>query len=120
TLVERLDQIQFLEVWIGESPSSSLVGPDTMRKHLANCSFGVKLTNSDGFSIGHPFLTAVLIDREKAELLTDPDAEIFLSQAFRPCAPRCSEYSCAEERDKQKVIEVSGLKRGILAVVSKG
>ena len=72
-----------------------------------------------GLGIQHPFLSATLIGRGKAEGLLHAAPEILLGKALRPFLSNRGECCGAQQRHEQEIVEMARLQRGVLAIVGE-
>src|SRR5690606_30933386 len=69
--------------------------------------------------VQHPMDAGVLVRCCEAECFHHSQAELILSHAVRACVDHSTQDGAAQQADKQVVVEMSCLKRGVLAVVGE-
>src|SRR5258707_13332648 len=78
------NQSQLFQAGIGETPSPSLVGPNTMRQNAAQRSFRLNLADSPCLGIEHPLLPTLSVGSGESKRRLHAAPEFIVRQPLRP------------------------------------
>ena len=113
------DKFERRQVRIGEAPATAQIGPDPVRQNPGKGLLGLAAAHSARIGVQHPVPSGGLIGSSKSQGLSDTEAYFVIAESIRPGIENGAQCRAAQKTDKQEVVEMSGLKRGILAVVGE-
>jgi len=114
------DQAHFLEVGIGISPTSPKIRPQSVCKDFGKGLLGLLAIGiSFNVRVEHPIAKAGGLLKIKAKRFAHRFAKLGWRQALGTCIANRPQDGSSQQRYKDKIVEVTRLKRCILPVVCK-
>ena len=117
--VVRVEQTQLFQVRVGEPPAAPLIDPEAMGKAFANGSLGIHPPGPLDVRFLHPLISALDVIREEPEGRLDRETHLVVGEALRICCVERGKDRAPKQRHEDKIVEVAGLQRRILAVVGE-
>ena len=117
--VLHLDHAELLEVRVRVPPSASLIEPDAIGQHLPKRALGLLQVEAAQRGLEQPFGADLRVRSVEAERALLGNAQLVAAEPLRAGILQCAEKARADEAHEEEVVEMAGLERGVLTVVSE-
>ena len=117
--VSHADHVELLQVGVRVPPAAPLVEPYAVGEHLPERALGLLQVETAQRRLRQPLGADLRIRPVEAKRTLHGDAQLVAAEPGGPGIVQSPEKTRAHEADKQKVVEVAGLQRRVLAVVGE-